>query len=410
MIIDGKSAGTVGGDGSFVARLTRGEHQAEVRLANYQSYSTEIDLAEGESKDLVAELLPLQQNAPSAPRPGSLMVRSNLAGADILIDGVLKGVTTDDGIKLEASGGSHTVQVRKEGYQEAKEQSVQLSPGREAAVYFTLTEKGGVPQPTAAPFLVIQSLPGAQVEIDGSAFGSVPSGGILRVESKEGKRAVQVSMDGYETFKSAVDVNASGKTLVTADLKALPPSISSFASDITEMTVGQTAKLSWATQNAGKVHIEPAIGSVPPEGTHEVSPSKPTTYLLTATGPGGSATATVHIIVRPNDNQAINETLARFKGAYDSMDINAIKREWPTLTKTQAAALRTTFLGVKSLSIDDECAGSPTLVGDTAEWSCVETIQYILHGSRQIPNSRNSVIFHFERDGREWRIERRESR
>ncbi len=411
VLVDGKSAGVVGTDGLLVLPLATGEHSVELHLENYQPYSTTVDVGKGQPEELVAELVPLAANPPPAVRVGTLLVRSNVAGADILVDGERKGLTTaDEVVKLEAAEGSHTVQIKKDGYEEPAEQTVQVVAGAEDAVDFKLTAAGGAVEAAAAPYLLIRSHPGAQVQVDGSALGSTSADGTLQLETKKGTHSVQVSLDGYQTFKSATDVKATGKTVLSADLKALPPVVNSFTSDLSEMTIGQTAKLSWTTQNAGKVQIEPAIGPVSPVGTHEVSPAAATTYVLTATGVGGSATASVHIVVHPNDNQSINETLARFKGAYDSMDINALRREWPTLSKTQAAALRTTFLGAKSVSLDDECAGSPAVTGDAAQWTCTETIRYVLRGSGQIPDARNVVVFHFKRDGREWRVEGREGR
>jgi len=411
VLIDAKPAGVVGSDGLMVLSLPAGQHSVELRLKDYQPYSTSIELARNESQDLVADLLPAPATTPPAPQAGTLVVHSNLTGADILVDGEAKGVTGADGLaKLDVPQGSHTIAVAKDGYQNPPEQSVQILSGAEHAVDFTLTPTKAESGVKAAPSLVIRSRPGAQVQVDGSLVGLISADGALPVATKAGSHSVQVSLDGYQPFKSEVAVNASGRTLFSADLKALPPSVTSFAADPSEMTAGQATKLTWAAKNAGDVHIEPVVGPVVPAGTQEVSPTESITYVLTASGAGGSVTATVHVTVHPkaNDIQAINETLARFKGAYDSMDINALRREWPTLTHTQAGVLRTTFLGLKSVSLNDECAGSPAFDGDTAQWTCTETIQYVLRGPRQIPDARNTVVFHFKRDGRAWRVERRQ--
>lgn len=159
-----------------------------------------------------------------------------------------------------------------------------------------------------------------------------------------------------------------------------------------------------------------------PSGAHDVSPGQTTTYILTAKGSGGSTTAKVSLAVKPklpeagsttaasgsSDAQGIQETLARFKGAYDSMDINALRREWPSLTKTHADAIKTTFVGLKSIRLNDACDGLPAISEDRAMWTCRETITYVIKGQHQIPAVRNAVTFYFKRAGGKWLVDRRE--
>jgi peptidoglycan-associated lipoprotein len=60
---------------------------------------------------------------------------------------------------------------------------------------------------------------------------------------------------------------------------------------------GGSVTLTWSTTNATTVSISPGIGNVSAEGTQRVTPQDSITYTLTATGPGGSADANVHITV-----------------------------------------------------------------------------------------------------------------
>ena len=186
--------------------------------------------------------------------------------------------------------------------------------------------------------------------------------------------------------------------------------------------MGQTASLKWSTQNVTEARIEPSIGTVSPSGAHNVSPGQTTTYRLTAKGSGGSTTAKVSLAVEPklleagsitagsgtSDAQGIQETLARFKGAYDSMDINALRREWPSLTQTHADAIKTTFVGLKSIRLNDACDGLPTISGDGAKWTCRETITYVIKEQHQLPAVRHTITFYFKRVGRNWVVDRRE--
>ena len=65
----------------------------------------------------------------------------------------------------------------------------------------------------------------------------------------------------------------------------------------TVIQIGQSATLSWSSTNATALNLTPAIGTVAPEGTMAVTPADSTNYTISATGPGGGATATVRITV-----------------------------------------------------------------------------------------------------------------
>lgn len=66
-----------------------------------------------------------------------------------------------------------------------------------------------------------------------------------------------------------------------------------YPSDITQ---GQSAKLTWEAQNATNVTIEP-IGGVSANGSQSVNPTESTTYRIVATGPGGSADSSARLTV-----------------------------------------------------------------------------------------------------------------
>ena len=65
--------------------------------------------------------------------------------------------------------------------------------------------------------------------------------------------------------------------------------------------VGESSSLSWSSVNADTCVIEPDIGSVDVNGSKDVSPSQTTTYTITASGPGGSATDQTVVTVTGGD-------------------------------------------------------------------------------------------------------------
>jgi tRNA A-37 threonylcarbamoyl transferase component Bud32 len=70
-----------------------------------------------------------------------------------------------------------------------------------------------------------------------------------------------------------------------------------FAANPREIMSGQEATLEWKTQNADKVRIEPDIGEVQAIGSQKVAPTKSVSYLITATGQGGTESKSVLMTV-----------------------------------------------------------------------------------------------------------------
>ena len=74
----------------------------------------------------------------------------------------------------------------------------------------------------------------------------------------------------------------------------VPPQITQFSAQPTELSTGQTTTLTWATTNATSITITPPLpvgddsGALPTSGSITVPVSATTTYALTATGPGGT--------------------------------------------------------------------------------------------------------------------------
>jgi peptidoglycan-associated lipoprotein len=73
----------------------------------------------------------------------------------------------------------------------------------------------------------------------------------------------------------------------TVNLTAVPSTIQS----------GQSVTLSWTSENATSLDLQPGVGAVQSSGSTSVSPTESTTYTLTATGPGGTATSTARVTV-----------------------------------------------------------------------------------------------------------------
>ena len=60
---------------------------------------------------------------------------------------------------------------------------------------------------------------------------------------------------------------------------------------------GNSSTLSWSSQNATTLDLQPGVGTVQASGSSSVTPQDSTTYTITATGPGGTVTQTARVTV-----------------------------------------------------------------------------------------------------------------
>ena len=79
------------------------------------------------------------------------------------------------------------------------------------------------------------------------------------------------------------------------------------------MKSGDTVTLSWTSTDATDLDIEPGVGKVAPQGSTPVNPTESTTFKITATGPGGTATSDARVTVgaapveAPAENKSLSE-------------------------------------------------------------------------------------------------------
>lgn len=130
---------------------------------------------------------------------------------------------------------------------------------------------------------------------------------------------------------------------------AKKPSIVRFTAEPSTVEKGSASTLRWSVEDATSVTINPILGDVPLNGTRQVYPSSDVEYLLTATGPGGSTTASVRVnVTQPPppppppaavSKRTLSERLASDISdvffAYDSYEIDSVSQS--TLEKNAAA-------------------------------------------------------------------------
>jgi len=104
----------------------------------------------------------------------------------------------------------------------------------------------------------------------------------------------RIDYDGNQYWSDEITVTSGTSNPIDIDLT--PPTVTINAEPSVIQT-GQSALLSWTPTNAYECVLEPEIGEVAVSGSLSVFPASSTIYTVTATGPGGSVSASVEVLV-----------------------------------------------------------------------------------------------------------------
>jgi hypothetical protein len=116
------------------------------------------------------------------------------------------------------------------------------------------------------------------------------------IGSREASGSVAVSPETTTTYKlTATGPGGSLSAQVTVTVLNAP--LITFTATPSTITRGSAATLAWTVTDATFVIIDNGVGAQPPNGALAVRPTETTTYLLTASGPGGVRLGQVTITV-----------------------------------------------------------------------------------------------------------------
>jgi hypothetical protein len=104
--------------------------------------------------------------------------------------------------------------------------------------------------------------------------------------------------NGSHTLTQAVTLSAGGTEVDSAafNILNLPAPTATFSASLTTIPPGGSTTLTWSTTNTTSVSIDNGIGTVVGSGSATAAPTVNTTYTLTASGPGGTITASLTVI------------------------------------------------------------------------------------------------------------------
>lgn len=147
---------------------------------------------------------------PPPPVTGNLVVNSNVAGAQALINGQVVGNIP---LNITLNPGTYTLEVRRAGYNPYRA-SVSIQAGRTTQIYAQL-----VPTPPPTGTLVVNSnVGGAEVLVNGRRVGNAP----VTLSLNAGNYVLEVRRAGYNPYRANVNIQAGRTTQIYANLGAIP--------------------------------------------------------------------------------------------------------------------------------------------------------------------------------------------
>ncbi|PZA05789.1 MULTISPECIES: PEGA domain-containing protein [unclassified Meiothermus] len=171
--------GQVVGQTPLSISIRPGRSEVEVRLRGYTPYLTTVQPRPGESVNVFATLQPEVRN-------GTLLVNSNVGGAEVWINGARSGRTP---LQLSLREGTYEVVVRAGGYNEFRT-NVRIEADRTVRVDARLT-----PLQTTLEISVNVNGP-VRIFVDGSEVGTTQNG-FLRVTVNPNARELVALAPGY---------------------------------------------------------------------------------------------------------------------------------------------------------------------------------------------------------------------
>ena len=303
---------------------------------------------------------------PILAKDGTLKVHAVPPQAYVFIDGQAMHESSRGGFKL--SPGEHTIDIYNYGYKPTS-RKVTIEAGKTAKLDVTLDP---VPGNVSGPWgcMTIEGADRDAVLLNGKTPAFFVGHGdefnnewVWKQELivPPGKHQLTILQGNKEVWSGTVEVPANQRVVIDIpkgvrktvawprgeQLKSLPrfkagvasaavavaKPTAEFTASKTQINCDETTQLNWKTTEASVVDIS-GLGNVPESGAKTVQLCANTTYNLTASGPGGTATISVPVAV----NTAIQATLGATPTEVHYRRIGERVVEQPTTTLNWATS------------------------------------------------------------------------
>ena len=202
-----------------IANLVPKRYTVSVVKDGFQNApSQDVNVLKGQAAKLVFVLQPV-------PTVASLVIVGAPPTTDVLLDGKSLGATQQDG-SFGASNikpGTHTIGLRKERFKpkDLQRQFVAGATVRLNASEVALESTPVAAPPLAAPKLVVQTIAGAQVLIDGRPTGQTGANGRLEINTMPaGDHTLEVVIKPFNNFREKVTLLPGQVLTITPNLLA----------------------------------------------------------------------------------------------------------------------------------------------------------------------------------------------
>jgi hypothetical protein len=194
IFIDGIEVGTTP---ASLESVLHGTHLVEVRMDGYSVLEKRVNVEPGKETVLTAKL---QVNT------GSVSIKSQPKSAKIYLDGKHVGITPESITSINP--GIHEIKVEMENY-DVWTDTINIETGKENVITAVLQRSTGS--------LMVESDPtNAMILVDGKEVGLTPE---IIMSSAKGTHAIEVRIDGYDTWKKNVDIEPGVENSLTAILQ-----------------------------------------------------------------------------------------------------------------------------------------------------------------------------------------------
>jgi hypothetical protein len=190
---------------ALLSDIPEGQHSLEVKKGE-MTWKQIVTVVGNQQQKVMAQL------APAGPPVGTLRVVASVPGAEVWVDGEMKGTVNSSISNIPA--GDHIVEVRARGY---APQTVNVTVAVGAQAVARVDMNAAPAQPVGARLRVVTPVPNAEVFIDGSSAGPAP---FDRSDLPPGKHFVIVRAHGYAEWKREVDLDPSQPMTLSAELSA----------------------------------------------------------------------------------------------------------------------------------------------------------------------------------------------
>lgn len=183
-----------------------GRHMVQVSREGFVTFTQWVELQGGQVLTLPVRL------ERERPRTGSLLVAADVNGAEVLLDGEVRGTTPT--LIEDVPAGQHRVEVRAPGL-EPRQETVLVEMGRRATVTVRLRPEA----PPSGSLVIAANVTGAVVTVDGEVRGRTP---VTLTEIPVGEHIVEISAEGYQAAQRTVTVEEGTQRALQIELTAAP--------------------------------------------------------------------------------------------------------------------------------------------------------------------------------------------